>query len=134
MEREPARRSPGAVVPESRRSLWMALSTLYLGGEPSEEDLDWVAARCAASPYSFGEIDRIMFDEVYPVLVGNLRSPARERAGFDARWLSETIIARGARRGLPWWASPGKQLRLGRLWREVRRRARARRRLQSARA
>ena len=104
----------------------MALSTLYLATPPTDEDLQWVARRCAASRYPDEELDRIMFVELYPALIGNLARPGGERAGFDAEWLAAAVAgARRPRVALPWWLSPRKQRYLGGRWRAVRRRLRA---------
>lgn len=79
---------------ELRRPLWVALSDLYLDTEPQ-----WrrVAAVCAQAPFDLGGLQRILFDEVDPVLRANLSSIAGEWAGFDEEWLVGSIQARPRR-------------------------------------
>lgn len=113
---------------ESRRPLWYALSDLYLDNEPAARDLDWIAEVCASSPYSLAEIDRIMFAEVYPALIGNLFSMAGEWTGFDTAWLSDKILTRcPSRTYVPWWLNPVKQLYFGAKWRHIKQRIKEKR-------
>ena len=84
-----------------RRPLWIALSDLYLDTVP---DWDRIAAHCARSPFSIAELQRILFDEVHPVVHANLWSVAGVWQGFDADWLVACIVARKRRPlfRLPW--------------------------------
>ena len=97
---------------ERRRPLWVALSDLYLDTEPEWER---VALACAASGYSMPELQRILFDEVHPVVHRNLWDTAGEWQGFDEEWLVGSILSRKGRWRfrLPWpqaWRYPWRQL------------------------
>lgn len=76
---------------EIRRPLWIALSDLYLDTEP---DWERVAALCATSSFAISELQRILFDEVHPVVYLNLWSTAGVWDGFDQDWLIESILSR----------------------------------------
>ena len=58
----------------------------------------WRIQQLARSPYSVGEIEQILVEEVYPVLKYNLISVAGEWAGFDQEWLERKILERRASR------------------------------------
>lgn len=77
---------------EERRPLWAALADLYLDTEPEWER---VACICAASRFTLAEIQRILFDEVHPLVHRNLCNIAGEWQGFNETWLVESILARG---------------------------------------
>src|SRR5437870_2125691 len=47
-----------------------------------------------ASPYTLDEIERILYREIYPICIWNLRCIAGEWAGFDIDWLQEAILKR----------------------------------------
>ncbi len=106
------------------------MSELYLDTAVDAQVLAKVAAELADSPYSLDELERILRQEVHPVLVSNLYSVAGVWSGFDPDWLHEAI-SNYLRRPLPvrWWRA-----RVGRthaiiLWhRLIRRIAAARRR------
>lgn len=70
-------------------------------GEP---DWNWVARACAASPYSLEELQRILYDEVHPVVHLNLWAVAGVWTGFDEEWLVSSILSRRRRPllRLPW--------------------------------
>ena len=98
---------------EERRAIWVALSDLYLDTEPEWER---VAHVCAGSRFSVVEIQRILFDEVHPILHWNLWDTAGEWQGFDETWLVQSILARKRPPlfRLPWPESrryPWRQLR-----------------------
>jgi hypothetical protein len=48
----------------------------------------------AASPYSLGEIEHVLIDEVWPVCHRNLGSVAGVWSGFDQAWLEQRILRR----------------------------------------
>ncbi len=112
---------PAAEDLEHRRSVWVALSELFLDTDTTVSRVERVRV-LAASPYSVEELEEILLDEVYPVCRTNLYSPAGEWAGFDEAWLERRILRR--------LRSPFHRLRkfsLGRLtirrcaeWRETR--------------
>ncbi|MFY2762563.1 DUF7079 family protein [Arenimonas sp. MALMAid1274] len=85
---------------ELRRPVWIALSDLYLDTEP-----DWasVAEVCSRSPFQIEELQRILFDEVHPVVHWNLYATAGVWDGFDPDWLVASILARCRK---PWWRLP----------------------------
>lgn len=75
-----------------RRPIWVALSELFLDTELSEATCRAIARDVRASEYSPEEIQRILWDEVYPVLEANLREPAGVWDGFDTTWLERQIL------------------------------------------
>jgi hypothetical protein len=75
---------------ELRQPLWIALSALYLDTEP---DWNGVAAVCSSSPFELAELQRILFDEVHPVVHLNLWSAAGVWDGFDQEWLIRSILS-----------------------------------------
>jgi hypothetical protein len=85
---------------DPRVAVWLALSDLYLDTEitPLHEP---IARALAASPFPVRELERILWQEVHPVLRANLASVAGEWAGFDPDRLTSLIRARQARRR-PW--------------------------------
>jgi len=78
---------------EHRVPVWEALSDLFLDTDTSFART-WRVAILAASPYSIGELQKILVDEVYPVCRSNLFSIAGEWAGFDPEWLQGRILRR----------------------------------------
>lgn len=76
---------------EIRRPIWIALSELYLDTEP---DWERVAGCCSHSPFAIAELQRILFDEVHPVVHLNLWATAGVWDGFDQDWLIASILAR----------------------------------------
>lgn len=85
---------------EIRRPLWIAMSDLYLDTVPA-----WsrVAEQCARSPFGIPELQRILFDEVHPVVRLNLWSVAGVWEGFDQDWLVASIVSHTHR---PWCRLP----------------------------
>ena len=94
---------------ENRRLVWDAMQELYRDTELTPRDLECVAKTLCVSPYSVAELDRIMFKEVYPVLIGNLLAVAGEWKGFQVESLQEAILERLAKRWKwPAWLIPGR--------------------------
>lgn len=96
-----------------RKPVWIALAELYVDTAP---DWERVAVVCARSPFSLGQLQRILYDEVHPVLHLNLWLVAGVAAGFDSAWLVTAICARRRRPlfRLPWperWRYPWCPLR-----------------------
>ncbi|UGQ48711.1 DUF7079 family protein [Massilia endophytica] len=92
---------------ENRRPVWEALSDMFLDTDVSlfrEARVE----KLAASPYSIGELESILVNEVYPVCAGNLLSIAGEWAGFDEGWLQERILRRSRSRGIFHFLNPGR--------------------------
>jgi hypothetical protein len=83
---------------ERRRTVWNALSELYLDTELDEHDRERIAAVLVASGYSARQLEEILYRELHPVLHGNLLSVAGEWAGFETKWLQEQILRRAHRR------------------------------------
>jgi hypothetical protein len=83
-----------------RRPLWIALSDLYLDTEPP-----WnrAAEQCARSPFAIPALQRILFDEVHPVVHPNRWSTAGVWEAFDEDWLVSGIMSR---RRKPWFRLP----------------------------
>jgi hypothetical protein len=77
---------------EQRKPIWAALSEFYLDTELQDSDFLHIAFTIIESPYALEEVKTINKYEVFPVLQGNLLSPAGEWAGFDQDWLAEKII------------------------------------------
>ena len=75
-----------------RRPVWSALSELFLDTHLTAKDLDRIAHRVAASPYSERELDAILLWEVYPACHTNMYWIAGEWAGFDEQWLESKIL------------------------------------------
>ncbi|WP_299391453.1 hypothetical protein [Pelagibius sp.] len=92
---------------DNRLPVWVACSELCLDTELAAPDFQRIARVCAASPYSGGDLDRIMFAEVWPAFGVNLLSVAGEWAGWDETFVKERVLQRQRRRWrLPWWLDP----------------------------
>lgn len=90
---------------EARRAVWSTLSDLYL--DNSHRDYVRMAAReLARSPYTPAELRAILFDEVHPVLAGNLCSVAGVWDRFDQAWLAQCVLVN--RRRPPWLRPRGR--------------------------
>lgn len=87
---------------ERRRPVWDALSSFFLDTELDQEQQRSIAKALVDSGYTSAEIQAILWDELYPVLHGNLRSPAGEWAGFDLDWLQREILS--GKHQLTWWS------------------------------
>lgn len=97
------------VAIDRRKTVWLALSEFYLDTELQPTDFDRIKLIFAQSGYSIDEIKRINYEEVAPVLIDNLLSPAGVWGGFDDDWVIETILARlnslNGRRHHSWFKS-----------------------------
>ena len=87
-----------------RRSVWLALSALWLDTEFTEEGIHYIAKVLHASGYSVTELRSIYLNEVAPVVYMNALSVAGAWAGFDPDWLSEQAAKR-ANKGATTWDS-----------------------------
>lgn len=76
----------------NRRPVWEALSELFLDTELQPADFQRLGRTLAASSYKLDEIEEILYGEVYPVCIWNLRCVAGEWAGFDSDSLQEAIL------------------------------------------
>lgn len=77
-----------------RKSIWLALSEFYLDNELNEADFKRIAEILKQSGCSLGELKRINYEEVAPVVAPNTLSVAGEWGGFNEEWLIEEIIKR----------------------------------------
>ena len=82
---------------QRRRPVWEALSDLFLDTELGEPHLRHIARVVAASGYTEAEVEEILYGEVFPVCIWNMRSVAGEWAGFDVDWLQGRILANAGR-------------------------------------
>lgn len=86
-----------AVELARREPVWLALSELYLDTELQPADFRRIRAVFDQSGYSAQEIRRIDYEEVGPILYGNLLSAAGEWAGFDEAALLAAVRKRAAK-------------------------------------
>jgi hypothetical protein len=82
-----------------RKPVWLALSEFYLDTELQPADFRRIRAIFDQSGYSAQEIRQIDYEEVGPVLYGNLLSMAGEWAGFDEAALLVAVGKRAAKSG-----------------------------------
>lgn len=80
-----------------RKPVWLALSEFYLDTELQPADFRRIRTVFDQSRYSAQEIRQIDYEEVGPVLVGNLLSVAGEWAGFDEAALLAAVSKRAAK-------------------------------------
>ena len=78
---------------QRRRPVWEALSDLFLGTELSEAVLRYIARVVTASGYTDAEVEQILYGEVFPVCIWNMRQVAGEWAGIDIDRLQQCILA-----------------------------------------
>jgi hypothetical protein len=81
----------GAEELERREPVWVALSDLFLDAELQEHDFRHIARILAESGYADDELQHILFREVFPVCIGNLRHPAGVGGGFSPEWVKEHV-------------------------------------------
>ncbi|HWE96382.1 MAG TPA: hypothetical protein VG269_20635 [Tepidisphaeraceae bacterium] len=77
---------------ERRRPVWSALSDLFLDTELDESALRYIGQKLVDSGYTDDELATILYGEVFPVCIWNLRSVAGEWAEIDADWLQTRIL------------------------------------------
>ena len=85
-----------------REPVWHALAELYLD-QPYRPFVRSAAVALAATRYSADELRAILFEEVHPVVCGNLCAVTGVWDGFDPQWLAETILAN---QRCPRWRRP----------------------------
>ncbi len=108
---------------ENRRPVWGSVSELYLDTELQADDYERIANVLRSSPYSASELDHIMYNELYPLLIGNLWDVAGEWGAFDLDSLQDAILQRTARRWqVPSALIPGRSIMRG-PWNTLRRMA-----------
>lgn len=81
-----------------RRPVWNALSSVLLDNELQPSQREHIGAVLRESGYSDVELDWIMYHEVYPVLIGNLKSVAGTWDEFDIDALENAILKYNQRR------------------------------------
>ncbi len=79
---------------EKRKLLWLVLSGLWLDSEPTELTYQAIVREISNSGYSFETAEKIMAEEVAPVVYSNLFNifPGGIWDGFDAQWLNKAIL------------------------------------------
>jgi hypothetical protein len=115
---------------EARRPVWWALSDLFLDTELDELAYNYIARTCVDSPYSLKECEEILWDEVYPICIGNLFSMTGVWGAFDQEWLEYEITRHVSTWRFRFWQRLGrKQPLFGRIvlsdWHEVQKRIEA---------
>jgi len=78
-------------IDQRRLKVWQALSELFLDTEIDDRTFAYVAQAVTDSGYSQGDIQTILWGEVFPVLEANLRSITGEWAGWTDDWLLEHL-------------------------------------------
>lgn len=79
---------------ERRKPVWFAFSDLFLDTEINEFEIASIVRICRESKYSQAELQRILLNEVAPVVGLNLLNifPGGNWSGFDEEWLHSEII------------------------------------------
>ncbi len=102
----------------ARRRVWVALSDLYLDTEV-ETLYDGCAQVLADSPYALLALERMLREDVDPLLRRNLMVPAGVWDGFDADWLVSRILDKQRKWRLGRWFNPLFDGYADELWREL---------------
>lgn len=76
-----------------REDLWYLLSDLYLDTEFDERDAKYMASEILKSGVDVETIEKILFDEVHPVLCWNLMTVAGEWQGFKREFVTEMVLS-----------------------------------------
>lgn len=86
---------------EARLPLWRALSDLFLDTELQDYDYKQLANVVLESGVEPPEVQRILWNEVFPALADNLRVATGEWSAFQDDWLRERIpnVLLGKERG-----------------------------------
>lgn len=74
-----------------RLPIWRTLSELFLDTELDEKTFKYIAAELEKSGVSTQEAERILWNEVFPVLESNLTSVAGVWDGWSDEWLIKHI-------------------------------------------
>jgi hypothetical protein len=72
--------------------VWRAFSDLFLDTELQETDFQFIARVLLESRYTEEELEAILYREVFPVCIWNVRSIVGEWAGFNEDWLQKQIL------------------------------------------
>ena len=76
---------------DARVALWQAFSGSFLDTEPDEATFRYVARVVRESSATREQAESILWNEVFPVLYGNLESVAGEWVGWSREWLVANI-------------------------------------------
>jgi hypothetical protein len=91
--------------------VWAALSDLFLDTELDEAALRHIALKLVESDYTDEELADILYGEVFPVCIWNMRSVAGEWAGIDTDWLQERILENERKFWTKWrWCQFGRRM------------------------
>ena len=77
---------------EIKKSIWIALSDLFLDTELTEQDLDHIAKVIKDTGIPLESVEGILIDEVLPVCIPNMKIVTGNWTGFDEEWLIESIL------------------------------------------
>ncbi len=107
---------------ENRRPVWDVLSWLFLDTELEPQQHHEMAAVLNESPYTPKEIERILFEEVYPACIFNMSVwlVAGEWDGFPPEWLEDRIRANKWRPWRKWRILQWQRHLIRRHWQAVR--------------
>ena len=76
---------------EARISLWRAFSEFFLDTEMDDATFKYVARVVRETGATREQAESILWNEVFPVLHGNLQSVAGEWVGWSREWLVANI-------------------------------------------
>lgn len=77
---------------ERHKPLWEDLSDLWNNTELFDYQLKYIAEKMRSSGYSLAELEKILAEEVAPVVYGNVFSYGGTWTGFDSEWLYKGIL------------------------------------------
>jgi hypothetical protein len=83
----------------------LAISELFLDTHLEEEDFVRLRDVLKESQLSIDKLDLIYYEEIAPLLYGNLESTAGEWSGFEPDWLEQEISKQSSKRivdKVPW--------------------------------
>ena len=76
---------------EARLPLWRVLSDLFLDTELQNYHYEHIAEVVLESNFKPSEVQRFLWDEVFPALADNLRIATGEWGAFEDDWLRQRI-------------------------------------------
>ncbi len=81
------------IITSNRKSLWIALSDLFLDTDIQDHNFTHIAKTMKESGYSLTKIQDILMLEVFPVCIPNLHAVHGEWEGFRENWVVQKISA-----------------------------------------
>ena len=81
----------------NRRPVWEALSEFYIDRQLQDFEYAHIAEVLDRSPYAADDLERILFEELHPVLAANLDCVAGSWTGFDPAEMESAILQRHQR-------------------------------------